>query len=165
MANLGGTFNAGDVDPLDDFSPIPVGKYEAMVTESSLNKTKDGKGEFLLLVFEIIDGDYKGRKIWNRLNIVNANDQAVQIAQKHLSSICRAAGKMQVDDSDQLHNLPMVIKVAIEPAKDGYQASNKINAYEEIDTKTGASETPKEPEAAVGAGVSSQGPVKPPWAK
>ena len=39
-----------------------------------------GTGSYLNLTFEILDGNYKGRKVWSRLNLDNPNQQAVQIA-------------------------------------------------------------------------------------
>ena len=80
MANLNG-FNANNVDPATDFEPIPAGKYVAIITDSGMKPTKSGSGHFLELTFQIIDGPYKSRMLWSRLNLDNPNAQAVQIAQ------------------------------------------------------------------------------------
>ena len=98
MANLNG-FNAATVEPSQDFEPIPAGKYLAVITESEMKPTKNANGQYLQLTFQILDGPYKGRYVWARLNLQNPNPTTVQIARQELSSICRAAGVLQPGDS------------------------------------------------------------------
>lgn len=127
MANLQG-FNAAEVQPQESFEPIPVGEYNAMITDSEMKPTKNGQGEYLQLVFEVAEGEYSGRKIWARLNLVNQNQTAVDIAQRELSAICRAVGVMQPQDSTDLHEKPLTIGVKIRQSP-GYDATNEINKY------------------------------------
>jgi len=47
-------FNAADVDPNPGFEPVPEGKYVASIIESTLKPTKNGAGEYLELVFEVL---------------------------------------------------------------------------------------------------------------
>lgn len=122
---LGRTFDANQVDPSNSFEPIPKGKYLVIITESEIKSTKAGDGQYLQLVHEIVDGQYKGRKLWARLNIVNRNKTAEDIAQRTLSALCRAAGVMNLQDSTQLHNIPVVADVKV--SKDGEQ--NEIVTY------------------------------------
>ena len=42
MANLN-NFNANNVEPAADFDPIPAGKYVAVITDSEMKATKNGK--------------------------------------------------------------------------------------------------------------------------
>ena len=56
----------------------------------------------------------------------NANPDAVQIAQRTLSSICRAVGKLQVSNSEQLHLIPLIADVRVRPPKGMYGESNSI---------------------------------------
>src|SRR5687768_10917949 len=104
MANLG-NFNAHEVDPNSQFDPVPAGKYLAVITASEAKPTRSGKGSFLELTFEILEGDYKGRKLWARLNLENPSEMAVKIARAELSAICHATGVMQPKDSMELHDL------------------------------------------------------------
>jgi len=128
MANLG-NFNANDVDPATDFEPIPAGKYLAVITASEMKATKSGTGSFLELAFQIIEGPYKNRVLWSRLNLDNPNRQAVQIAQAQLSSICRAVGVLTPRDSVQLHGLPLVIGVRLKRREDTDELTNEIRSY------------------------------------
>lgn len=121
-------FNAADVPPADDFSPIPPGEYKVEITDSKINPTKNGTGNMLKLTMRVLDGQYAGRLLWDRLNIQNQNQKAQEIALRTLSSICHAIGRMNVQDSSQLHNIPMIATVAIK-ADEGYSPSNQIKAY------------------------------------
>ena len=129
MANLNG-FNANEVDPAVGFDPIPAGKYLAVITESEMKPTKAGTGQYLQLTFQVIDGEYKGRLIWARLNLDNPSDMAVKIARAELSAICRAIGVMAPKDSVELHNLPLVIKVGCKKRDDTGDITNEIKGYE-----------------------------------
>ena len=70
-------FNANEVEPSTGYDPIPAGKYQAVITESEMKPTRTGNGQYLQLEFEIIEGEYKNRKVWARLNLENANADAV----------------------------------------------------------------------------------------
>ena len=59
-------FNANEVEPSTGYDPIPAGKYQAVITESEMKPTKTGNGQYLQLEFEIIEGEYKNRKVWDR---------------------------------------------------------------------------------------------------
>ncbi len=74
----------------------------------------------------MIDGPYKNRLLWSRLNLDNPNAQAVQIAQGELSAICRAVGVMQPKDSIELHNLPLLITVKCKKREDTGDVVNEI---------------------------------------
>jgi hypothetical protein len=128
MANLTG-FDANQVEPSADFEAIPAGKYLAMITESEIKPTKSGAGSYLQLTFEILEGPYKGRFLWSRLNLDNQNATTVQIARAELSSICRAVGVMTPSDSVELHNLPMLITVKCKKRDDTGEVSNEIKGY------------------------------------
>jgi len=129
MANLNG-FNANEVDSAVGFDPIPAGKYLAVITESEMKPTKAGTGQYLQLTFQVIDGEYKGRLIWARLNLDNPSAMAVKIARAELSAICRAIGVMAPKDSVELHNLPLVIKVGCKKRDDTGDITNEIKGYE-----------------------------------
>jgi len=93
MANLNG-FDAHEVDPVVGFDPIPASKYLVVITESEMKPTKSGAGQYLQFTFQILEGKHKGRLLWARLNLDNANATTVKIARAELSAICRAVGVM-----------------------------------------------------------------------
>lgn len=130
MANLNG-FDAREVDPAVGFDPIPADKYLAIISESQFKPTKSGGGQYLELTFQVLEGEYKGRRLWARLNLENTNEKAVKIARAELSAICRAVGVMAPKDSLELHNLPLVIKVGHAKRKDTGELTNVIKGYEQ----------------------------------
>jgi hypothetical protein len=128
MADLQG-FNANNVEPIGDFDPIPAGKYLAVITASEMKATKNGNGSYLELTFQVIEGPYKNRLLWSRLNLDNPSAQAVQIARAELSAICRAVGVTQPKDSIELHNLPLVVTVKCKNREDTGDVVNEIKNY------------------------------------
>ncbi len=125
-------FNAEAIEPQSDFSPLPVGNYTVVITQSEMKPTKTGNGQYLQLTLQVVEGEYKNRLIFDRLNIQNPNSVAQQIAQKALSSICRAVGVMHPKDSEELHDKPFSVKIGIRPASGGYGESNIVKGYSSL---------------------------------
>jgi hypothetical protein len=152
MANLNG-FNANDVEPTATFEPLPAGKYLATITASEMKPTKKGDGSYLQLEFTVVDGDCKGRKVWDRLCINHPNELTQKIARGNLSAICRAVGVMQPRDSVELHNLPLVVTVKCKKREDTGDVTNEVKGYAKRESA---------------AGQPQQAPVNdqtPPWAR
>jgi len=154
MANLGTTFDASAVDPTSTYDVLPPGKYTVQIVNSEMRPTSNGLGQYLWLELDVLDGEHAGRKLFDRLNLVNANTQTVEIAQRTLSAICHATGKMQVTDSEQLHLIPLQADVTVQPPKNGYGESNKIR-YRPLD------QTPATPKAAAPQRPQQPAPAKP----
>jgi hypothetical protein len=122
-------FNAANVKPREDAEVLPPGDYVAMITNSEMRETKDGSGQYLWLEMDITEGEHQGRKIWDRLNLVNRNAKAVEIAERTLSSICHAVGKLNVQDSEELHGCTLVAKIKVRPGQGDYGPSNEVANY------------------------------------
>ena len=160
MPALNTTFDATQVAPREAHSPIPAGEYLAMIVASEFKRTNKGDGQYLSLEFQVLEGEYQNRKFWDRLNLDNPNVQAVEIAQRTLSAICHATGKLQVTDSEALHNIPMVVKLAVTKSDRG--ENNEVKGYKSIAGKgvaapVGATPPPAQRQAAPGN--------KPAWAR
>ena len=136
MADLRG-FDSTKVEPAIPFEAIPAGKYLAVITASEMKPNKANTGQFLELCFTIVEGECKNRTLWARLNLENPNELAMKIAQSELSAICRAVGVMTPNDSVELHNLPLTIRVVCRKRKDTGEISNEIRGYERRDAVTG----------------------------
>ena len=136
MANLNG-FNATEVEPTTSFDPLPAGKYLAVITESEMKPTKSGTGSYLQLAFQVLDGQFKNRILWARLNLNNPNQLTVQIAKGELSAICRAVGVLQPQDSCELHNLPLIVTVKCKKREDTGDIVNEIKGYSKKESATG----------------------------
>ena len=141
MADLRG-FDANQVEPNIDFEAVPAGKYLAAITASDMKPNKAGTGHYMQLTFEILDGPYKKRLLWARLNLDNPNAQAVQIARAELSAICRAVGVLAPSDSTELHNLPLVLTVKCKNRDDTGEIANEIRGYAKKEVARPAASAP-----------------------
>lgn len=135
-------FDASQVAPSVAPEAKPAGWYVCMATASEMKPTKDGVGQYLEFEFTILaPQEYAGQKFFDRLNLVNSNPMAVEIAFKTLSAICHATGVIQVQDSAALHNRPLQLKVSLRPAGPGADgvvrdATNEVKGYKAIDGAT-----------------------------
>lgn len=141
MAQL--NFDATQVNPDQSFEPIPAGWYNMMITESEMKPTKDGNGAYLQVTLKVVDGQYVGRQVFDRLNLQNQNPVAAEIAYKRLSAYCHATGVIQVQDSQQLHGIPFKARVSVRTDSTGqYEPSNEIKAVKHINEDTGTTAAP-----------------------
>ena len=161
MARFDTSFDATSIEPTTAYELLPAGTYRAQIVESEMRVTKNGMGQFLWLMIDILEGEQQGRKIFDQLNLVNPNPTTVEIAQRTLSAICHATGRMHVTDSEELHLIPMTIQVKIRPPKNGYGESNAIAYLPPDKGATSAART------AVSPSVSSAPPkmAAAPWNK
>lgn len=111
-------FDATGIDPSQMGGQLPVGKHPVIIVDSEVKPTKDNSGGMLVLELSIIDGPSKGQRGNYRLNLYNASQQAVEIAQRQLSAICHVTGVFKVQDSSQLHNIPFMVDVALQKDKE-----------------------------------------------
>jgi len=158
MARFDTAFDATGIEPTTGYDVLPAGKYRAQIVESEMRVTRNGMGQFLWLMLDIIEGQYQGRKLFDQLNLVNSNPQTVEIAQRTLSAICHATGKLQVNDSVDLHLVPMTIQVGVKPPKDGYSEKNTIRYL--VPEKAPAAPAYQ---AAPAASQTSAAPAAAPW--
>ena len=153
-------FNANEVEPSNSFDAIPAGKYQAVITDSEFKPNRAGTGRYLQLEFEIIEGDYKNRKLWSRLNMDNPNSEAVRIARADLAAICHAVNVMQPRDTIELHNLPLTIIVKCRKNQDD-EIVNEIKGYAPKASLSGAVTA----SPSVSTTSAATGNSQPPWAR
>lgn len=138
MAQLG--YTADPNQPEESFDIVPAGEYTTIIEASDYTPNKQGTGMILKLTYQIIDGEFKGRKIFENLNLQNENAQAAQIAQRALNSICLAVGVQHVQDSAQLHGIPLIIDVSVKEDPT-YGKQNRIKKHLPASGQTSAPAT------------------------
>jgi len=148
-------FDADQV-PESEFAPLPEGEYTAIITESEQKPTKAGDGSYVKLKIEIVDGEYKGRVLFENLNLQNKNEMAVSIAKRALADICLAVEVPRPTSTAQLHNKPMKISVKCEKRKDTDEIQNRIKKYLNL---SGVSRVAP----AGNASAAAVDPKSPPW--
>ena len=123
-------FDASQVAPQQSSGPLPAGVYLAHIVESDVQPLKSGNGEGLKLTFEVIDGQFKGRKVYENLNTRHTSEDTQRIAQSQLSALCHAVNVIKLMDTAALHFKPVRINVTVREAVGQYKASNNIKGYE-----------------------------------
>ena len=114
MVQVTEDFDAREEDLKDDFELLPNGSYKAIITNSDLKMTKKGDGDYYKFEYEIIDGAFKGRKVWQMLTRNNPSEQATLIGRKQFAGLKLALDKPVIKDTVELHNRPLMIKVKID---------------------------------------------------
>lgn len=132
------SFDSTTVEPNSAYEPIPAGDYIVVVTDSDVKQTKTGSGEYLQVTLEIVEGQFKGRKIFDRLNIRNTNATAQTIGQQQLSGLCRACNVSVLEESEQLHDVPLSVRLTIEDGKGDYGPQNRVKLYSSVTQKKAA---------------------------
>ena len=153
MAQL--NFDASTIDTTSH-DPIKSGTYEAVITDSEIKANRANTGKGLNLTFEILsEGTAKGRKVWAWINFQHQNQDAQRIGQEELARVCKAVGVSQLTDSEQLHNIPLMITVDVDRND---ATRNVIKAYKAKEAATVAGGT-----ATLPANSSASGAA--PWAR
>lgn len=169
-------FDASQHDPMQERGIIPPGEYVAVIVDTEAKAANSGKGDYLNVEFDIIDGQFQGRKAWTILNLWNANETARSIAHQELKSICDAIGLPGVTDSAELHGRPIVIKLEVEddnrdkhlPA-DQRRKRNTVKGYKPASGGAVVQSRPQTPQAGYNSGhAPAQAPQQqaaavPPW--
>jgi hypothetical protein len=136
-------FDASAVQPQTPRGLIEPGFYQVVIAKSTHKLNKAGTGSYLELELQIVDGPESGRRIWDRLNLDNPNETAVEIAKASLSAICHAVGVLTPQSPEDLHDIPLEANIAIQPAKGEYSESNVVRGYRAIETAQVVKATPK----------------------
>lgn len=120
-------------EPQADFSPVPAGSYRAEIVESEIEdiSKRDSKGRCLKLTWKIVDGEFAGRLIWQRLNMwaenMNNLQKVVEIANQQFASIRDATGVSHPRNTDELHARPCMLTVSVKTDPNGqYAPANEV---------------------------------------
>ena len=156
MGNLA-EFDTTNVVATRGFEAIPKGKYLCVVLASEIKKTKAGDGLYLNIQLQIIDGQFENRRLFSRMNIRNPSEVAQQIGLGQLKALKEACGKPNEGDSDNLHNIAILVDVGIRKNKETNEYENEVKTFYPRTTDAQLAATPIQ-QAVNGAAV-------PPWHK
>lgn len=133
--------------PQADFEPVPAGEYVAQIIDSEMEDVskRNNMGRCLKLTWQIHEGEYEGRLVWQRLNLwaenMNNLDKVIMIANQQFAAIREAVGVQAVQDTDELHHRPALIRVSVKIDKTGqYAPQNEVKAVKPINGGGGASQ-------------------------
>lgn len=110
--------------------PVPEGDYDLQLSESDVNQTKDGTGVLLKCTFEVITGEYEGRKVFTQFNVANKSAQAQQIGIAEFKALCLGCGvpfEEARNDTSLLEFKPFKAKVGLRQEIDKATGKAKVN--------------------------------------
>lgn len=137
MVNLNDV-DLSKVEPKKRFGPLPVGNYLATIAETKREPMRSGNGDKLELTFVILEastgnGEFVGRRLWESLNLWHNNPETSKIAWSEMAAISQACGKATLQDSSELHDTPLIIRVGIKLDQNGEQ-KNTIRDFKKKST-------------------------------
>lgn len=133
MAMLPSVFNVEGKDD-SSYAVLDPGLYIGTITKSSLNDTKAGTGKYLKIEVKILadssgDDSCANSRVWHMFNLVNPNPKAVEIAEREFASLVKACGFEVIEDSSEIHDIPFMMQLAIDPGNDQWPAKNVIKKF------------------------------------
>ena len=85
------------------------GTFPAQIIESDTITTQKG-GLGAKFTFEILDGPFKGRRVWGFINVTNPSAAAQEIGQAELRELCEAVGLTSIKDTQELEFKPLMLR-------------------------------------------------------
>ncbi len=148
---FGGSFDGSQYDKSQVNSPLPPNDYPYLIESAEVKNTKNGDGKYIELVLSVIEGQCKGRKVWDNINIENQSAKCTAIGRAHLDNLREALNIEGLSNTDQLVRQSVIGETIVD--KDG---NNRIKKFKSIQNSFVA--TPQTP-------ATTQAPTgnKPPW--
>ena len=114
-----------DFASIPDSNTLPDGEYLACITASEERVGQASGAKYLALTVQVIDGPRKNFLGRCNLNLWHPNEQTRNIAKQQLKQIVTACGKQSVQNSQELHMVPMLVTFK---TKDNYSNPVKFKA-------------------------------------
>jgi len=106
--------------------PLPSGDYRCRVSESMLIRSKSGR-PLLKFIYDVLEGDHAGKRL---LDAMLLDHEAGLSRLKTLASRAGHPNPNYLHDSEELHGLCFVAKVAVDTDETGYfPPRNIVKAY------------------------------------
>lgn len=117
---------------------LPPGEYVVeIVAEQENQPLRNGSGTALVFEYQIRDGQFRGQRIRDWLNVGHSNQNARELAQRRIKAIGEAVGLPVFNDTRQLFNRPFLIAVSCQEYQ-GRQR-NQIDDYRPLGAAAGSS--------------------------
>ncbi|HDZ25648.1 MAG TPA: DUF669 domain-containing protein [Candidatus Aminicenantes bacterium] len=105
-----------------EFPVYPTGKYPVRIEKVEVQQNKKKNGHFIYLEELILDGQFKGKKIIDRINIDNPSQICKEIAMRCMAALRDAVGFV-ITDTDQLLNQIVIAHVTVK------EGQNEVRTY------------------------------------
>lgn len=134
MAQLPQAANSEENQSQGGFEVLPADDYVCVLKKSEWKDAKKEGNRFIYMEFVVVEGEYKGGVFIERMNLVNSNSTAVRIANGKMNQLCAACLLSDIEDTDELHGIPVMLTVTINPNDDNdFAAQNEIKKFSNVD--------------------------------
>ena len=166
-AIFGGSFNTHSVEPMQDYAPLPPGKYSVVIEEVDILPTKANTGHYIKVSMAVVGGEHNGRKLWDRINIDNPSEKCVEIGLRCLAALGQAIGLSEVKDSSQFLGCAVVAHVKIDGEYNSVRTYSAVpgQAQQTAASAATVTQTVQQQVAQQPSQSAPSRPSKPPWAK
>lgn len=106
------------------FDPLPQGTYKGMIVKAAEKVSQSTGTPYASLEIEILEGKYKGRKVYDNLFLNSANATAQSIARGKMNGIANALGLVVIEGESDFVFKPLSVNVGVD--KDG---KNQVKKY------------------------------------
>jgi hypothetical protein len=119
-----------------EYAPLPDDSYTVSLNRVGEKSTKKGDGTIVNVSFQVADGEFKNRLIWDSFLISHPNPKAAGIGLQRLDSMLKSMGvhggfEALGNDSTQLEQFigkQFIVNTAIE-SNAGYKDRNVVKKY------------------------------------
>jgi hypothetical protein len=126
------SFNLDFTNDVAASNTVPKGSYK-VVCESFEEKQSQSGNDRLILSFRIIEGEQKGRVLYEGYNMTGS-EKAVQISRGQLKALVASSGRADFNLAGLHEFVGMTVQasVKIQESKDGYPERNVITAFKPV---------------------------------
>ncbi len=127
MAQLPQAFDANQWDPTQSAGQLPIGKQPVVIKSSDVKAARSNENNgYIQFNLEVIDGPNKGATGPYRINLYNSNQQTVEIAHRQMSALSYVTGVFNVQNTEQLHDIPFIADVQPQKKEPQYTEVKKV---------------------------------------
>jgi hypothetical protein len=110
------------------FDLLPIGIYSAQIIEAEVTVPQSNDGQGVKLVWQITEGEYEKRQVWQNITFVHSSARAQEIGRRELKDLCDACGiTTNISNPEPFKFIPCKIRVGIKKDKDGiYDDKNVV---------------------------------------
>lgn len=109
------------------FENLPTDWYTCQAIEGELQEK--GNGTQLVLTWEVIEGPFEKRRIWQREWAAHSSPGAQDIGQRMIRTLGRALGIARVAAPSDVMFKPVQVRVGLSKKEDGYEQRNEVKGF------------------------------------
>lgn len=128
------------------FENLPTDWYTCQAIEGALEEKAHGTQ--LVLTWEVIEGSFEKRRIWQREWAAHSSAGAQDIGQRMIRTLGQAAGVARVTQPSDLLFKPLQLRVGLSKKEDGYEQRNEVKTARKFGAAASTASAPPPPAAA-----------------